>query len=57
MRHGTNMRLPFLAPILTFKVSCHFALSLQTVHRCFAVLNWEMANCNAHFFNSLTFGK
>ena len=41
MRH----LLQFLALILTFKVFCHFALSLQTIHRCFAVLNWEMANC------------
>ena len=29
----------------TFKsLEGHFALSLQTIHRCFAVLNWEMAN-------------
>ena len=30
--------LYFLAPSLTFKVSCYFALSFQTLHRCFAVL-------------------
>ena len=59
MRYGTNsahnlwdfsleiMRhlLYFLAPILTLKVSCHFALlSLQAIHKYFAVLNFEMAN-------------
>ena len=36
--------LYFLAPILTFKVSCHFALPIQTIHACFAVFNWEIVN-------------
>ena len=40
MRH----LLYFLAPSLAFKVSCHFALSLQTNRRFFAFLNWEMAD-------------
>ena len=44
MSHGTNSvnnlflgnneasSIYFLAPILTFEVSCHFVLSLQTIH-------------------------
>ena len=45
MRH----LLHFLFPGLTFKVSCHFALSLQAILRCFAVLNREIANHAQNF--------
>ena len=31
----------FIFSYSNFKVSCHFVLSLQTIHRCFAVLNYN----------------
>ena len=62
MRRGTNNTTTFvafplwlfsLAPVSTVKaVFCHLSCFLQTIHRCVAVLNWEMDNLTRTLENS-----